>query len=107
MHVVVQHAVHVLRHASGAPLSATPPELEFAVPVVAIPNVVLFAALVVAGYALTCWVWPYTACGRCKGSGKARSPSGKAFRDCRRCKGAGRRIRLGRRLWGFGRDMRS
>jgi hypothetical protein len=30
-------------------------------------------------------VWPYTSCPACNGSGKSRSPSGKAWRPCRRC----------------------
>jgi len=50
-------------------------------------------------YLLACWWWPYAACGRCKGAGRHRSPTGKAFRQCRRCKGSGRRVRLGRRLF--------
>jgi hypothetical protein len=55
-----------------------------------------------AAYLLACWVYPYAACPRCKGSGKRRSPSGKAFRDCRRCGGRGRRVRIGRRIWNAG-----
>ncbi len=48
---------------------------------------------------VACAVWPYTACGRCKGAGKRRSPSGKAWRACGRCGGTGQRIRVGRRVW--------
>ena len=61
------------------------------------------AVLVVAGvvgYVLMCAVFPYTSCPRGKGSGKLRSPSGKAFRECRRCGGKGRRVRIGRRILG-------
>jgi len=57
------------------------------------------ALLATAGYLLACTWWPYTACGRCHGTGKHRSPSGKAWRPCRRCKGSGRRVRVGRRLF--------
>jgi hypothetical protein len=45
-------------------------------------------------YAVSCSIWPYTACARCD-SGKLRSPSGKAWRPCPRCKGSGKRRRLG------------
>lgn len=55
--------------------------------------------ILLAGYISACAFWPYTSCGRCKGTGKHRSPSGKTFRNCRRCRGSGRRIRIGRRLW--------
>ncbi|GIL29943.1 hypothetical protein NUM_51970 [Actinocatenispora comari] len=63
----------------------------------------LIAAAIAAGllwataYAVACWVWPFVACPRCTGSGTHRSPSGRAWRDCRRCSGTGRRLRLGRR----------
>ena len=60
----------------------------------------LFAlATVTLGYSLACWVWPFKACGRCEGSGKRRSPSGRAFRLCRRCEGTGRRLRAGRWIY--------
>jgi DnaJ-class molecular chaperone len=52
----------------------------------------------VLGYAVACRVWPYRACGPCTGSGKRRSPSGRAWRKCPRCKGTGRRMRVGRWL---------
>jgi len=50
-------------------------------------------------YAIACFVWPFTDCGKCGGRGAFRSPSGKAFRRCRRCKGSGYKVRFGRRLW--------
>lgn len=49
-------------------------------------------------YALACRIWPFAACRRCTGSGKRRSPSGKAWRDCPRCKGTGKRLRIGWRI---------
>lgn len=55
--------------------------------------------IVVAGYVMACVVWPFTACRRCEGTGKHRSPSGRAWRECRRCEGSGRRVRVGRRVW--------
>jgi hypothetical protein len=64
-----------------------------------IPVAAVIVALLAPGYVLTCWIWPYAACGRCDGSGEHSSPSGTAYRPCRRCKGSGRRLRLGRRLW--------
>jgi hypothetical protein len=79
-----------------------------------IPDVVVLIALITAGgvllvtiatgllgggYLLTCRIWPFRACGRCKGLGRLHAPNGKAWRDCPRCKGTGRRLRIGRRLW--------
>ncbi|BCJ53402.1 hypothetical protein Asp14428_48770 [Actinoplanes sp. NBRC 14428] len=49
-------------------------------------------------YAVGCWIWPFGACRRCKGTGKRRSPFGRAFGLCRRCHGDGRRLRIGRRV---------
>lgn len=59
----------------------------------------LLAAVWLALYVLACVVWPFAACRRCDGTGKRRSPSGRAWRPCGRCGGAGRRVRLGRRVW--------
>jgi hypothetical protein len=49
-------------------------------------------------YGLGCWLWPFGACRRCHGTGKRRSPFGRAFGICRRCHGDGRRLRIGRRI---------
>lgn len=49
-------------------------------------------------YGLGCWLWPFGACRKCQGSGKRRSPFGRAFGICRRCHGDGRRLRTGRRI---------
>lgn len=54
-----------------------------------------------AGYAAACWLWPITDCRKCGGSGKHRSPTGKAWRKCRRCKGSGSRIRTGRKAFNW------
>ncbi|MDP9798311.1 Zn finger protein HypA/HybF involved in hydrogenase expression [Catenuloplanes nepalensis] len=49
-------------------------------------------------YAFGCWLWPFGACRRCHGTGKRRSPFGRAFALCPRCHGDGRRLRIGRRI---------
>ena len=69
----------------------------------------LIAATVLAAlvYATSCTFWPISACGRCEGTGKHRSPSGRAWRACSRCTGTGGRLRLGRRLWNFWRRRRA
>lgn len=54
-----------------------------------------------AGYVVACAIWPFAACGRCKGTGKRRSPTGKAWRRCGRCKGGGSRLRVGRHVWNY------
>jgi DnaJ-class molecular chaperone len=67
-------------------------------------DVLLVIALgAIAAYTAACAFFPYMACKRCDGSGKYRSPSGKAWRPCGRCDGSGRRIRLGRLVWELGR----
>lgn len=60
---------------------------------------VALAAVAILGYTLSCWCWPFTACGRCTGTGKKTRADGKVWRPCRRCKGTGRRLRIGRRLY--------
>jgi hypothetical protein len=50
-------------------------------------------------WVIACAWWPFAACFRCKGEGKFRSPSGKAWRNCPRCSGSGKRVRLGRRIY--------
>lgn len=63
----------------------------------------VLALLGVAGYVIACAVWPFTGCRRCSGTGKRRSPSGRAWRPCGRCDGSGRRVRFGRYLFELGR----
>jgi hypothetical protein len=71
--------------------------------------VVLGGLLIVASlvYILSCWWFPYTACGRCKGAGKHSRSDGKVWRPCRRCKGSGRRLRLGRWIYNHVTRLRS
>lgn len=59
-----------------------------------------------AGYVAAVAFWPFVACRRCSGSGKLRSPFGRAFRACPRCKGTGRRLRLGRRVYNYAARVR-
>jgi hypothetical protein len=79
--------------------------LSQSVPLVALITAggVLLLAVAVAvfsgGYLITCRIWPFRGCGRCKGLGRLHAPNGKAWRDCPRCKGTGRRLRIGRRFW--------
>lgn len=73
---------------------------------------ILIAGVIVAGllwsggYVIACWIWPFAACRRCKGAGKFRSPSGRAWRNCKRCKGSGRRVRFGVRMVEWARGAR-
>lgn len=59
---------------------------------------IAIAGVVGVVYLAGCLVWPFTACAKCEGAGKHRSPSGRAWRTCRRCKGSGGRLRVGRRV---------
>jgi hypothetical protein len=62
-------------------------------------TLIILGLLVTLSYAVGCWIWPFKACPRCSGTGKRRSPSGRAFRLCRRCEGTGRRLRAGRWIY--------
>ncbi|HET6479251.1 MAG TPA: hypothetical protein VFG35_04290 [Actinoplanes sp.] len=69
-------------------------------PQLAAATALIFALLVITlCYTFACWVWPFKTCPRCSGTGKKRSPSGRAFRLCRRCDGTGRRLRAGRWIY--------
>jgi len=67
---------------------------------------ILAALLWLAGYLLACWIWPFGNCRACHGTGKRRSPTGRAFRTCCRCDGDGARLRIGRHLLNHLRDTR-
>lgn len=60
---------------------------------------IIASLLAVVTYSAACWIRPFSACGRCSGTGKHRSPSAKAWRKCRWCKGSGMKLRFGRRAW--------
>jgi DnaJ-class molecular chaperone len=60
---------------------------------------ILLALIVTIGYSIGCWIWPFRACRRCHGTGRRRSPSGRAIRLCRPCKGTGLRLRAGRWIY--------
>ena len=55
--------------------------------------------IVTLGYIGACAYWPFGACRKCGGTGKARSITKKFWRPCYRCDGTGRRVRIGRRLY--------
>jgi hypothetical protein len=59
------------------------------------------------GYALACWLWPFKSCRACDGTGRRRSPSGRAYARCRRCQRTGDRLRAGRWLWNYLHHARS
>ncbi|WP_112248091.1 hypothetical protein [Kribbella monticola] len=63
-----------------------------------VATVVLIVIVAVAFYLLTCLIWPFGKCRRCKGVGKFKSPFGKAYRHCGKCEGSGLRVRLGRHV---------
>jgi hypothetical protein len=58
-------------------------------------------------YLLTCAIWPFGKCRRCKGVGKFKSPFGNAFRHCGRCDGSGLRVRFGRKVISYYRRTHS
>ncbi len=59
----------------------------------------LLAVALLALCAAACWWWPFTSHSRCSGTGKLRSPGGKAWRRCPSCRGTGTKLRIGRRLF--------
>lgn len=72
-----------------------------------IATVVLIVTICIAFYLLTCAIWPFGKCRRCKGAGKFKSPFGNAFRHCGRCDGSGLRVRFGRKVISYCRRTRS
>lgn len=63
-----------------------------------IAGVIAAVTVWLIGYTIACAIWPLTVCRKCKGAGKFRSPSGRAWRACRKCKGSGARARGGFRI---------
>jgi hypothetical protein len=63
----------------------------------------LILALIVVTfcYVAACAVWPFANCRKCRGAGRHRSPSGRAWRYCHRCDGTGAR----RRIWNYLRNL--
>ncbi len=80
-----------------AAATATPADWPWHLWLISIGVVLLWAA----GYAIACWLWPFTRCGRCKGTGRRPSPTGKAWGPCRKCKGKAARIRTGRKTFNW------
>ena len=66
---------------------------------------ILTFIVVTVCYITACAVWPFAACRKCRGAGRHRSPSGRAWRYCHRCHGTGARLRTGRRLWNYLRNL--
>lgn len=62
-------------------------------------TLVLLGLAALALYAISCRIWPFTACSKCDGAGRFRSPNGRAWRYCRKCNGRGAQLRTGRRIW--------
>jgi DnaJ-class molecular chaperone len=66
----------------------------------------LTLTFVTASYLFTCWIYPFTNCRRCHGTGKAPSLfGGRSFRLCRRCDGTGRQLRTGRHVLNYLRNL--
>lgn len=66
----------------------------------------ILAAVWVAGYAVSCWWFPFGKCWCCHGRGTHSRKDGKVFRDCKWiCKGTGRRRRIGRTAYEAGRRL--
>ena len=63
-----------------------------------VATVALIVTVSIAFYLLTCLIWPFGKCCRCKGAGKFKSPLGKAYRHCGKCQGSGLRVRIGRHV---------
>jgi hypothetical protein len=59
-------------------------------------GLILFLA---GAYPASCWLWPFTNCGWCKGTGRKGRKDGKVWRPCRHCGGLGKRLRFGRWLF--------
>lgn len=58
-------------------------------------TIVILILIAAAVWVVRAYFWPFTACSRCKGTG--RRTMGRRFGNCRWCKGSGRRQVLGSR----------
>nr|MDT0661918.1 hypothetical protein [Micromonospora sp. DSM 115978] len=58
------------------------------------------------GYAVVCWISPFTRCKRCAGTGHTTSRILRRPRACRRCD-HGMRLRAGRRVYNFFHRLRA
>ena len=54
--------------------------------------------LTISGYGVTCWLWPFGRCRRCRGTGKNIGSTGRRYGTHKRCGGTGRRLRFGTRI---------
>lgn len=72
------------------------------------PRVTAFVIFLfwLAGYAVSCWWFPFARCWRCGGRGRIERKGGRVFRNCRWCKATGRRLRIGRRIYNRSRSER-
>lgn len=73
-------------------------------------NAILTVAVLLTVWAGSLYVHPFVRCHRCRGTGAARSPSGRRVGRCRWCRGKGRRQRFGSRtvhrtVWALRRDI--
>lgn len=62
---------------------------------------ILALIIFTVGYITACWLYPFTPCRRCHGTGKHRAILGKTFRLCRHCHGDGHVLRPGRRVLNY------
>jgi Zn finger protein HypA/HybF involved in hydrogenase expression len=74
---------------------------------------ILIILFVTGGYALACWVKPFTHCHRCEGTGdsprrwidrlrygqRSKPRAARARPTCPHCRGTGLRLRIGRRMY--------
>jgi len=69
-------------------------------------SVVVLAALgLLAAWALSLLLHPFTACSSCKGTPRSYGAiATRSFRLCPACGGSGRQLRIGARIWPQNRD---
>lgn len=76
------------------------PHLTAAIAAAALPIAVTL------GYAVRCWISPFTKCQRCHGTGRTTTRILRRPRACRRCD-RGYRLRTGRRIYNYFHRLRS
>lgn len=55
----------------------------------------LAGVMIVVGWLVSLWIWPYTRCRWCSGSGNNTGSNQRRWGNCRRCGGSGARRRFG------------
>ncbi|GAA3388103.1 hypothetical protein [Cryptosporangium minutisporangium] len=81
--------------------TSTPDPATYGDLLVPLAWLLLAALIVLPAYLGLCFVWPFTGCRRCGGTGHRAAWIGRGFRMCPSCDGTGAQLRLGRHVLNY------